>query len=215
MNARLVSLGEKEQDVMNKDLTNMYMKVQKYFNDNPKYLAITKRGIATEKTMPQVDLNAKQISMNGKYVVDAIWCADGKHWSDRIWDNQKALAQDLEEGLFDVIARGSDPNILAKEIEQKYDKSYRRAKSLVRTELAHVYNEAAMDRYREAGIEIVRVVAATEIVRTVGKKVVYYPCDICQEHDGQEYNLLTAVEGEDIPLFHPNCRCTIIPVIGG
>jgi len=57
----------------------MYMKVQKYFNDNPKYLAITKSGVAREKTMPQVDLNAKQISMNGKYVVDAIWCADGKH----------------------------------------------------------------------------------------------------------------------------------------
>ena len=74
MNARLVSLGEKEQDVMNKDLTNMYMKVQKYFNDNPKYLAITKSGIAKEKTMPQVDLNAKQISMNGKYVVDAMVC---------------------------------------------------------------------------------------------------------------------------------------------
>lgn len=79
LNARLVSLGEKEQDVMNKDLTNMYMKVQKYFNDNPKYLAITKRGVATERTMAPIDLNGQQISMNGKYVVDAIWCADGKH----------------------------------------------------------------------------------------------------------------------------------------
>lgn len=125
------------------------------------------------------------------------------------------MAQDLEEGLFDVIASGSDPNILAREIEQKYDKSYRKAKALVRTELAHIYNASALDRYKEAGMEIVRVITATEIIRTVGNKTETYPCDICMEHDGKEYNIATAIEGEDIPLFHPNCRCTIIPVLGG
>lgn len=72
LNARLVSLGGKEVKIFDKDLLDMYMKVQKYFNDNPKYLAITKHGVAKEMTMAPVDLTGQQISVNGKYVVDSI-----------------------------------------------------------------------------------------------------------------------------------------------
>ena len=84
LNRNLLALGEKEQPIFNKELNDMYYDVQKYFNENPKYWAITNHGVGVEKSMTQIDLNSPVLGTKAKYVVNSIWCGDGKKWSDRI-----------------------------------------------------------------------------------------------------------------------------------
>ena len=39
-------------------------------------------------------------------VLNSVWCADGKHWSNRIWNNKEALQQRIEKSLVDCVSRG-------------------------------------------------------------------------------------------------------------
>lgn len=123
---------------------------------------MTDRGAVVQKSLQPIDINDSIVRVNGKYVVDRIWCNDGLNWSDRIWNNKEKLQQDMEKGLFDCISRGADRNQLAEEIAKCYNRSFGRARTLVRTELAHIYNTAAADRYSRAGCKYYRVLVADE-----------------------------------------------------
>jgi len=79
LNRKLVSLGEKEVKLLDKQLVGQYMAVQKYFNENPKFMAKTVRGIAKEVSAIPVDLTSPLVSENALSVVNSIWCADGKY----------------------------------------------------------------------------------------------------------------------------------------
>ena len=112
------------------------------------------------------------------------------------------LQQDIENGLLDIITRGTNPDELTQTLMRDFGKSYHQAQTLVRTELNHVYTQAAAERYADAGCEFYEVIAQQSE-------------DECLEYDGQVYRLDMMVEGENAPPFHPNCKCTIVPVIGG
>lgn len=160
INRRLTDLGQAQIVLMDKDLTNMYLKVNRYFNENPKFLAKTSRGIIKEVSTIPVDINSPIVSEKAQAVVNALWCADGRHWSERVWSNLQLLQSSLEEGLVDTITRGIDPIQTAHRIAQEqlgpyesFNQAFARSKRLVRTELSHIYNEAAVERYKEAGCE--------------------------------------------------------------
>jgi hypothetical protein len=72
LNRKLQELGMKQIDIFDKDLLDMYMRVQKYFNNNPKYWAMTGKGLVKQLSMDPVDLSSPTISVQGSYVVDAI-----------------------------------------------------------------------------------------------------------------------------------------------
>lgn len=142
--------------------------------------------------------------------VMSIWCADGKSWSTRLWDDKALLTEDLREGLFDSVARGVSHRELTKTLMQHFKQSYSRAERLVRTELCHVQTQATLQRYIENGITAYDISDAGDYPGS-GE----YPERECMEcHElavSGPYLIANAVPGENLPPIHPNCRCAIIP----
>lgn len=134
-----------------------------------------------------------------KQVAEQIWCADGKSWSQRVWGNVDELQQALNDSLIDCAIRGKKTSDLKKELMERFGVNYRRAETLVRTEMAHIETQSARDRYKKYGINKVQILADTDS-RT---------CPICANLDGKTYDINSKMP---IPV-HPNCRCCIVPVI--
>lgn len=132
-------------------------------------------------------------------MINQVWCADGKSWSNRIWNNTERLRAALNEGLTESVVAGVNPNKLKERLMDEFNVSYNRADSLVRTEMAHIQTKAAEQRYKDAGIERVQIWAKED------ERL----CDVCGKLHEKEFLL-----GENIPVpAHPKCRCCIVPVI--
>lgn len=131
--------------------------------------------------------------------INEIWCADGKSWSSRIWENTAHLQQTLNQHLIDCVVVGRNPSELKKQLMDDFGASFSRADALVRTELAHIQTKAAQQRYIDAGLEEVEVWADYDERR----------CDVCGELHKKRF----PIHGK-MPLpAHPRCRCCIIPVV--
>lgn len=132
-------------------------------------------------------------------MLNSIWCADGKNWSQRIWTNTDKLQQALNDKLIECVVSGKKTTELKHLLQEQFNVSYNRADSLVRTEMAHIQTQAAAQRYKDYGIQQVEVLV-DEDERT---------CPICAKHEGERYYV-----GERMPVpFHPRCRCCVIPVV--
>lgn len=154
------------------------------------YNSINIKGLSLFKTLDEGAV---------KQVLEQIWTADGKSWSQRIWNNTALLQQTLEEGLIESVAAGKKTSQLKKTLQQRFNVSYTRADTLVRTELAHIQTEAAKKRYADYGIEQVEVWADPD-ERT---------CEVCGKLHKKKYPV-----GANVPIpAHPRCRCCIVPVV--
>lgn len=134
-----------------------------------------------------------------KQLINQIWCADGKSWSERIWLNTDLLAETLNSELINCVATGKKTTDLKNLLQERFSVSYNNADMLVRTELAHIQTQAAQERYKSYGLQEVEV-WVDEDERT---------CPICAKHEGERYPINAHMP---IP-FHPRCRCCMIPVI--
>lgn len=132
-------------------------------------------------------------------LINGIWVADGKQWSQRVWNNTERLAQTLNEELIHIVATGKKNTDLKNVLQERFDVSYRRAETLVRTEVAHIQTEAAKKRYQDYGIEYVEVLVDPD-ERT---------CDLCKALIGKKWK---TTETPPLPV-HPNERCCLVPVI--
>jgi len=132
-------------------------------------------------------------------VLNAVWAADGKSWSQRIWTNTQLLQQTLDEQLIHCVVTGKKTTQLKKLLQDRFGVSYSRADTLVRTELAHIQTEAAKQRYTDYGIQQVEIWADKDERR----------CDVCGKLHQKKYPV-----GAHVPIpAHPNCRCCIVPVV--
>lgn len=132
-------------------------------------------------------------------VINSIWCADGKSWSDRVWDNVGRLQQTLNDNLIDCVITGKSSDELKQILIEDFNVSYNRADTLVKTELSHIQNQAAQQRYADMGATEVEVWAEEDERQ----------CKICGKLHQTKYPINGAIP---IPA-HPRCRCTIVPVI--
>lgn len=132
-------------------------------------------------------------------LINGIWVADGKQWSQRVWDNTERLAQTLNEELVHIVATGKKNTELKNILQERFSVSYHRAETLVRTEVAHIQTEAAKKRYQDYGIEYVEVLVDPD-ERT---------CDLCKALIGKRWK---TTETPPLPV-HPNERCCLVPVI--
>lgn len=132
-------------------------------------------------------------------MINQIWAADGKSWSQRIWENTSELLETLNEGLIHTVAAGKKTSDLKKALQERFSVSYSRADALVRTELAHVQTQAAQKRYEDYGIQQVQIWADEDERR----------CEVCGKLHEKLYPTGAAVP---IPA-HPRCRCCIIPYV--
>ena len=132
-------------------------------------------------------------------MINQIWVADGKSWSQRIWDNTNELLETLNEGLIHIVASGKKNSDLKNILQERFNVSYSKADSLVRTEVAHIQTEAAKKRYEDYGIQEVEIWADEDERR----------CEICGELHEKRYPI-----GAQVPIpAHPRCRCCVIPVV--
>ena len=132
-------------------------------------------------------------------VINHIWCADGKSWSQRIWENTELLAETLNEELVACVVSGKKTSELKNKLQERFAVSYGRADALARTELAHIQTQAAKKRYEDYGIREMEVWADEDERR----------CEVCGKLHQKRYPI-----GATPPIpAHPRCRCCIVPVV--
>lgn len=177
----LEKLGAKQQALLSKEFELNWFEI---------YYSINIDGQATYNT-----IDKSMVSQ----MINSIWAADGKSWSQRIWDNTSALLETLNEGLIHTVAAGKKTTDLKNILQERFGVSYSRADALVRTELAHVQTQAAQKRYEDYGIQQVQIWADEDERR----------CEVCGKLHEKLYPT-----GAHVPIpAHPRCRCCIVPYI--
>lgn len=134
--------------------------------------------------------------------MDTAW--SGRNYSARIWRNTDHLAQMLEDEIEAAFLSGKSVRRMANVIMDRFGVGYRAAECLVRTETSYVQNQTAAKSYEDAGCTEYEVLTAQDR-RT---------CQYCAKQNGKRYLFTEMQAGENAPPFHPNCRCTILPVVG-
>lgn len=174
-------LGNKQLAVLNKHFEMHFFDI---------YYSIALEGSEAFST---IDSAAVQQLING------IWVADGKTFSQRVWDNTERLLETLNEELVHCVVTGKKTTELKNILQERFGVSYRRADTLVRTEMVHIQTQAAQKRYQDYGVEYVEVLV-DEDERT---------CDLCKALKGKKYPINAT---PPLPV-HPNERCCLVPVI--
>ena len=154
------------------------------------YNAINIKGLKAFSTMDEAAI---------QQVLNSIWCSDGLSWSKRIWNNMALLQQTLEEGLVECIVTGKKTTQLKQILQDRFNVSYNRANTLVRTEMAWVQNQACIARYKDFGITQMQVWSDYDERR----------CDTCGK---LHKKILPITAPSPLPL-HANCRCNLLPVV--
>ena len=121
-------------------------------------------------------------------------------WSSRVWERQNELRNIVKKGVADTVLRGKGTNVLINSLKKEFDVSYGYARRLAVTESARVYSEAQSANYEANGVEWYQVM--TELKA----------CPICQPFNGRIFKVSEMVPALNAPPFHPNCRCTTVPV---
>ena len=181
LDQKLTKLGRKQIALLTKHFRTQYYDV---------YNTITVKGLELFNT-----INDEGVMQ----VINQIWCADGKSWSQRIWNNIGQLKETLNEGLVHTVVTGRKTSDLKKTLMERFNVSYHRADALVRTELAHIQTQAARKRYEDYNITKVEFFADPD-ERT---------CEVCGELHGKQFPLSSAPR---VPQ-HVRCRCTLVPVV--
>ncbi len=111
-------------------------------------------------------------------------------------DQKKKVAMKIREGLLS----GKHVSQITKDVLEVVDDTKWKVERIVRTETTRTFNLAAFDRYQRAGIKKFRWLAAAD-ERT---------CPVCMSKHGKIFD-----DPSQLPphASHPNCRCTIVPVV--
>ena len=135
----LEQLGNKQYSLMFKHFTEQYIEI---YNNI---------AIPSQAAYSTIDRKAAE------QIINHIWCADGKSWSNRIWTNTNKLQEALNDGLIDCVITGKPPTELKEHLQSAFNVSYNNADMIVRTEISHIQTQAARDRYIDYGIQEVEV----------------------------------------------------------
>lgn len=132
-----------------------------------------------------------------KQFVDVPW-ANGKDFSQRIWDNTDKLANYLNTNIAQGLARGDSYDRLVRNLRQRFsDVSRNDAYRLIYTEGTYVMAEATIQPFVE-DFQKYRV-------STVGDGKV---CSICRAAATQAFDIKYRRPGVNFPPLHTWCRCT-------
>lgn len=135
--------------------------------------------------------------------INSIWCADGKTWSSRVWNNISQLNETLSDEFIHCVITGKKTSELKKQLQERFNVSYSQADTLVRTEMAYIQTSAAAKRYQEYGLTHYEFLGREE--HDIGCK--------CKQLNGEKFRYTEMVIGQNAPPLHPRCRCSIIPVV--
>lgn len=123
------------------------------------------------------------------------------NYSQTIWNDRDRLVRALSTIIPQSFSRGLSSNQLGDMIAKEMNASRNRGRTLARTEVNYVCNQADLDAYRVIGIEEYDFLATLDL-RT---------SDICRSLDGTSHKVSQAKVGVNFPPMHPNCRSTTVP----
>lgn len=131
----------------------------------------------------------------------------GANYSANIWNNRDKLAGIAQNEITKGIYQGKSAKKISKKISERLDASMKDIERVVRTESKHARNEASAQAYIDMGYEWYMFSSHTE-----GKSS-ERTCERCRKINEEKYRFDKRVVGENFPPLHPNCRCTIIPIV--
>jgi SPP1 gp7 family putative phage head morphogenesis protein len=123
------------------------------------------------------------------------------NYSQTIWNDRDRLVRTLSTVIPQSFSRGLSSNQLGDMIAKEMDASRNRGRTLARTEVNYICNQADLDAYKIAEVEEYEYLATLDL-RT---------SDICRSMDGTIHKVSHAKVGVNFPPMHPNCRSTTIP----
>lgn len=130
-------------------------------------------------------------------------------FSDRIWQYQDLMREDLGRLLQTGLIQGKNPRALTKDLRQYwYGKDPRTGggaeycmERLMRTELARVQTEAQKQSFVRNGFDFYEFICNHNASK-------HGTCSICQGLNGKHFKVADMMPGTNAPPMHPNCRCS-------
>lgn len=125
----------------------------------------------------------------------------GKWYFQRIEERASKLGYSIEQKLRQAIIRQDSYNKVASTIMKDLDISFSSAKTLVRTEMATVENQAVVHNAMKQGFDGLKFTTYHD----------NHVCEVCKAMDGKIFPVTEVRSGDFI--LHPNCRCTLVEVV--
>lgn len=177
------------------ELTKLGIKENRIFDDRLVHLYEDNCKIIEDQFNLANDIRQKDVLS----IVKTDWVGDGSNYSDRIWKDKRRLAETIQEEVTECVATGKSPEKFTKVLMERFNVSYNNARRLARTEMAHVYNQSTLDKYKEAGITRVQILETDDA----------HTCEECRKLNKKIFPIN---EVPELPI-HPNCRGTYLAVI--
>lgn len=122
------------------------------------------------------------------------------NYSETIWNDRDKLVRMLSTTIPQSFSRGLSSNQLGDMIAKELNASKNRGRTLARTEVNNICNQADLEVYKAIGIEKYDYLATLDL-RT---------SEICRSLDGTVHEVRLAEVGVNFPPMHPNCRSTTV-----
>lgn len=138
-------------------------------------------------------------------VISKPWAADGKTFSDRVWQSKTTMVNELHQQMTRTIIQGKAPDeaikSMTKYLQNKTKNAKYNAGRLVMTEQAFISSAAQKDAFNDLDVEEFEIVATLDS----------HTSDICREMDGKHFPMKDFQPGVTAPPFHVWCRSTTVP----
>lgn len=169
-------------------------------------------GILKGRTMDELE---RQAGILGKTIRNPAAKADAivngsfhsGTFSDRIWQYQDLMREDLGKMLQQGLIQGKGARALTRELRQYLigDKQGKGAtynvERLMRTELARVQTEAQKQSFIRNGFDHYEFICNFHASK-------HGTCDICKGLNGKHFKVDDMMPGKNAPPMHPHCRCS-------
>lgn len=170
-----------------------------------KFMAEILKGRTMGELKRQAGILGKTIQNNAK-TANAIVSGSfhSGTFSDRIWQYQDLMREDLGRLLQVGLIQGKNPRAIAKDLRKYWYGNDPKTgggaeycmERLMRTELARVQTEAQKQSFIRNGFSMYTFHTNTGC------------CDVCRALDGKHFKVKDMMPGENASPMHPNCRCS-------
>lgn len=147
-----------------------------------------------------LNVNQTGIERRARFIVSQDY--HNAHFSDRVWRDTRELSRRIERNIESVVIQGKNPREFAKKLRDLVSKDIKNitnaTERLAYTESGRVWIQTQMEAYKDGGYEYLEIMTEPTA------------CRHCSPHNGDIVKISEAVEGDNIPLWHPRCRCTTV-----
>ncbi|MBP3929551.1 MAG: minor capsid protein, partial [Peptostreptococcaceae bacterium] len=116
----------------------------------------------------------------------------GRSYSQNLWINRSKLKNAMVQELTQMIIQGKGVKETSRSLSKRLDSDYKNCLRLIHTEHSYFMETSSQKAYVECDID------KYEILATLDKRT----SKICQDLDGEVFNVKDAVIGINMPPFH-------------